>query len=77
MGLRKRVGRMLAEHKGRYVGIVILILLGSFYFAVATGACQMVCVRGRVSLRKETHCWLSIGRRVKSDVRLRRRALSV
>lgn len=40
-------------------------------------ACQMVCVRGRVSLRKETHCWLSIGRRVKSDVRLRRRALSV
>ncbi|MGB4137935.1 MAG: FtsX-like permease family protein, partial [Microbacterium sp.] len=37
MGLRKRVGRMLAEHKGRYVGIVILILLGSFYFAVATG----------------------------------------
>lgn len=44
---------------------------------VPAGACQMVCVRGRVSLRKETHCWLSIGRRVKSDVRLRRRALSV
>jgi putative ABC transport system permease protein len=37
MALRKRVWRMIKEHKGRYVGIVILILLGSFYFIAATG----------------------------------------
>jgi putative ABC transport system permease protein len=37
MALRKRVWRSLNENKGRYIGIVILILLGSFYFIAATG----------------------------------------
>ena len=37
MALRKRVWRIIKENKGRYIGIVILILLGSFYFTVATG----------------------------------------
>src|SRR5262249_28809374 len=37
MALLRRVGRILLEHKGRYIGIVILILLGSFYFIAATG----------------------------------------
>jgi putative ABC transport system permease protein len=37
MALHQRVGRILKESKGRYIGIVILILLGSFYFTVATG----------------------------------------
>src|SRR5215470_7647881 len=37
MALRKRVWRILMENKGRYIGIVILILLGSFYFSAATG----------------------------------------
>src|SRR5512133_3372564 len=37
MALRKRVWRILKENKGRYIGIVILILLGSFYFIAATG----------------------------------------
>lgn len=37
VALRKRVWRILNEHKGRYIGIVILILLGSFYFIAATG----------------------------------------
>ena len=37
MALRKRVWRILMENKGRYIGIVILILLGSFYFIAATG----------------------------------------
>ncbi len=37
MALHKRVWRILKESKGRYIGIVILILLGSFYFTVATG----------------------------------------
>ncbi|NYE74054.1 ABC transporter permease [Microlunatus parietis] len=35
--LNRRIGRLLREHKGRYVGIAILILLGSFYFTAATG----------------------------------------
>ena len=38
---------------------------------VSNGVCK-----GWVSLRKETHCWLSTRRRVKSVARLRRRALS-
>lgn len=37
MVLRKRVRRMLAEHKGRFIGTVVLVLLGSFYFTAATG----------------------------------------
>src|SRR5262245_16018907 len=37
MALRKRVWRILKENKGQYIGIVILILLGSFYFIAATG----------------------------------------
>jgi len=37
MALRKRVLRIIKENKGRYIGIVILILLGSFYFIAATG----------------------------------------
>lgn len=37
MTLYKRVWRILKESKGRYIGIVLLILLGSFYFIVATG----------------------------------------
>lgn len=35
--LNRRIGRMLREHTGRYVGIAILVLLGSFYFTAATG----------------------------------------
>ena len=37
MVLRKRVWRILMENKGRYIGIVLLILIGSFYFTTATG----------------------------------------
>src|SRR5262245_20460952 len=37
MALRKRVWRIIKENMGRYIGIVILILLGSFYFIAATG----------------------------------------
>ncbi len=37
MALRKRIWRNIKENKGRYIGIVILILLGSFYFIAATG----------------------------------------
>src|SRR5512140_3678226 len=37
MALQKRVWRILMENKGRYMGIVLLILLGSFYFIAATG----------------------------------------
>ncbi|GCE15344.1 FtsX-like permease family protein [Tengunoibacter tsumagoiensis] len=37
MVLQKRVWRMLRENKGRYIGIVLLILIGSFYFTAATG----------------------------------------
>lgn len=37
MTLQKRIWRILKENKGRYMGIVILILLGSFYFTAATG----------------------------------------
>lgn len=36
MALQKRVLRIIKESKGRYIGIVILILLGSFYFITAT-----------------------------------------
>jgi putative ABC transport system permease protein len=35
--LRKRHWRIFKENKGRYTGIVILILIGSFYFIAATG----------------------------------------
>lgn len=37
MVLRKRVWRILMENKGRYIGIVLLTLIGSFYFTAATG----------------------------------------
>ncbi len=37
MVLRKRVWRILMENKGRYIGIVLLILIGSIYFTAATG----------------------------------------
>ena len=37
MVLRKRVWRMIKKNKGRYIGIVILILVGSLYFTAATG----------------------------------------
>lgn len=37
MAIRKRIWRIIKENKGRYIGIVILILLGSFYFIAATG----------------------------------------
>jgi putative ABC transport system permease protein len=37
MALQKRVWRIIKENKGRYIGIFILILLGSFYFIAATG----------------------------------------
>lgn len=37
MALRKRVWRIIKENKWQYFGIVILILLGSFYFIAATG----------------------------------------
>ena len=37
MALHKRVWRILKETKGRYIGIVLLILLGSFYFIAVTG----------------------------------------
>ncbi|PJJ70920.1 putative ABC transport system permease protein [Diaminobutyricimonas aerilata] len=35
--LGRRVRRMIAERKGRFVGTVILVLVGSFYFTAATG----------------------------------------
>jgi putative ABC transport system permease protein len=37
MALQKRVWRIIKENKWRYIGIVILMLLGSFYFIAATG----------------------------------------
>src|SRR5262245_13541357 len=37
MALLRRVGRIIKENKARYLGIVMLILLGSFYFVAATG----------------------------------------
>ncbi|WP_028776523.1 ABC transporter permease [Shimazuella kribbensis] len=37
MALRKRVWRIIKENKGRYIGIFILIFLGSFYFIGASG----------------------------------------
>jgi putative ABC transport system permease protein len=37
MALRKRVWRIIKENKGRYIGIFILIFLGSFYFIAASG----------------------------------------
>lgn len=37
MALQKRVWRIIKENKGRYIGIFLLILLGSFYFIAATG----------------------------------------
>lgn len=35
--LRQRVRRVLAEQKFRFGGIIVLVLLGSFYFTAATG----------------------------------------
>lgn len=40
MGLNKRVLRILKENKLRYLGLLILIILGSFTFIVATGISQ-------------------------------------
>lgn len=37
MALRKRIWRTLSEHKGRYIGIFILIFLGSFTLIAAKG----------------------------------------
>ena len=37
MALQKRVWRIINANKGPYIGIVMLILLGSFYFIAATG----------------------------------------
>ncbi|QBD75023.1 ABC transporter permease [Ktedonosporobacter rubrisoli] len=37
MALRKRVWRILMENKGRFIGIIVLILIGSFYFTTVTG----------------------------------------
>lgn len=37
MALRKRVWRIIKENKGQYIGIFILIFLGSFYFVGASG----------------------------------------
>jgi putative ABC transport system permease protein len=37
MALRKRIWRIIKESKGRYIGIFILIFLGSFYFIAASG----------------------------------------
>jgi putative ABC transport system permease protein len=37
MALGKRIGRIIKENKWRYAGIVMLILMGSFYFIAATG----------------------------------------
>jgi len=37
MALRKRTWRILTESKGRYIGVLILILLGSFIFVAASG----------------------------------------
>lgn len=37
MVLRKRVWRIIKENKGRYIGIFILLFLGSFYFMGASG----------------------------------------
>ncbi len=37
MILRRRIWRILMENKGRYIGILILIILGSYTFVVATG----------------------------------------
>jgi putative ABC transport system permease protein len=35
--LGKRIGRIIKENKWRYAGIVMLILIGSFYFTAAAG----------------------------------------
>ena len=37
MALRRRLWRMFRENKWRYIGIVVLIMLGSLYFVAATG----------------------------------------
>ena len=37
MALRKRIWRILKENKGRYIGIFILIFLGSFAFVIMSG----------------------------------------
>lgn len=37
MALRKRIWRILLAHKGRYIGILILIFLGSFAFIAMRG----------------------------------------
>ncbi len=37
MALRKRIWRIMKENKVRYIGIFVLVFLGSFYFIAATG----------------------------------------
>jgi len=37
MALNKRIWRIFKENKGRYIGISILIFLGSFFFVIMTG----------------------------------------
>jgi putative ABC transport system permease protein len=37
MALERRIGRIIKENKWRYAGVVVLILVGSFYFTAATG----------------------------------------
>jgi len=37
MALRKRIWRIIRENKGRYIGVFILIFLGSFAFIIASG----------------------------------------
>lgn len=37
MALQKRVGRMIQETKGRYIGIFLLLTVGSLYYMAASG----------------------------------------
>ena len=37
MALKKRIGRIISKNKGRYLGIITLIFLGSFFFVVVSG----------------------------------------
>lgn len=40
MALNKRILRMLSEHKAKYIGVLVLILLGSFVMVLMTGIGQ-------------------------------------
>jgi len=37
MALNRRIWRIFKENKGRYIGILILIFLGSFFFVIMSG----------------------------------------